>query len=104
MMGPEGKWVEVQIRSTRMDEIAERGYAAHWKYKGEYFTGNRARQMDQKDPLMLENPLADPIEFLDEIQDEPFLVGDNGIHTERKAHKPSKGASALDFAYEIQLR
>jgi len=68
VMGPEGKWVEVQIRSKRMDEIAERGYAAHWKYKGDTAQESELDKWIKKIRLMLENPLEDPIEFLDEFK------------------------------------
>ena len=46
-MGDDGKWVEVQIRSKRMDEIAEKGYAAHWKYKQK--SGNKESSIDDLD-------------------------------------------------------
>jgi len=101
VMGPEGKWVEVQIRSTRMDEIAERGYAAHWKYKGE---GSQESELDKwikKIRLMLENPLEDPIEFLDEFKMNLFSSEIMVFTPKGKLVSLPKGASALDFAYEI---
>ena len=67
-MGPEGQWVEVQIRSKRMDEIAERGYAAHWKYKGDEAQESELDKWIKKIRIMLENPHEDPIEFLDEFK------------------------------------
>jgi GTP pyrophosphokinase len=101
VMGPEGKWVEVQIRSKRMDEIAERGYAAHWKYKGE---GEQESELDKwlkKIRLMLENPLEDPIEFLDEFKMNLFSSEIMVFTPKGTLMSLPKGASALDFAYEI---
>ena len=101
VMGPEGRWVEIQIRSDRMDEIAERGFAAHWKYKGE--TGE-ARQLDnwiRKVREMLENPEADALEFIDDFKmnlfsSEIFIFTPKGLLI-----RMPKGVTALDFAYEI---
>ncbi len=101
VMGPEGKWVEVQIRSKRMDEIAERGYAAHWKYKGD---GEQESDLDKwlkKIRLMLENPLEDPIEFLDEFKMNLFSSEIMVFTPKGTLVSLPKGASALDFAYEI---
>ncbi len=101
VMGPEGKWVEVQIRSKRMDEIAERGYAAHWKYKGD---GDQESELDKwikKIRIMLENPLADPIEFLDEFKMNLFSSEIMVFTPKGTLVSLPKGASALDFAYEI---
>jgi guanosine-3',5'-bis(diphosphate) 3'-pyrophosphohydrolase len=101
VMGPEGKWVEVQIRSKRMDEIAERGYAAHWKYKGD---GEQESELDKwlkKIRLMLENPLEDPIEFLDEFKMNLFSSEIMVFTPKGTLISLPKGASALDFAYEI---
>jgi GTP diphosphokinase / guanosine-3',5'-bis(diphosphate) 3'-diphosphatase len=101
VMGPEGKWVEVQIRSKRMDEIAERGYAAHWKYKGD---GEQESELDKwlkKIRLMLENPLEDPIEFLDEFKMNLFSLEIMVFTPKGTLVSLPKGASALDFAYEI---
>jgi GTP diphosphokinase / guanosine-3',5'-bis(diphosphate) 3'-diphosphatase len=101
VMGPEGKWVEVQIRSKRMDEIAERGYAAHWKYKGD---GEQESELDKwikKIRQMLENPLEDPIEFLDEFKMNLFSSEIMVFTPKGTLVSLPKGASALDFAYEI---
>jgi guanosine-3',5'-bis(diphosphate) 3'-pyrophosphohydrolase len=101
VMGPEGKWVEIQIRSTRMDEIAEKGYAAHWKYKGD---DNQESELDKwikKIRLMLENPLEDPIEFLDEFKMNLFSSEIMVFTPKGFLVSLPKGASALDFAYEI---
>jgi GTP diphosphokinase / guanosine-3',5'-bis(diphosphate) 3'-diphosphatase len=101
VMGPEGRWVEVQIRSKRMDEIAERGYAAHWKYKGGDSQESELDKWIKKIRLMLENPYEDPIEFLDEFK--MNLFSSEIIVFTPKGFLVSlpKGASALDFAYEI---
>ncbi|MBN1108048.1 MAG: bifunctional (p)ppGpp synthetase/guanosine-3',5'-bis(diphosphate) 3'-pyrophosphohydrolase [Bacteroidales bacterium] len=101
VMGPEGKWVEVQIRSRRMDEIAERGYAAHWKYKGDSSQENELDKWIKKIRTMLENPLEDPIEFLDEFKMNLFSSEIMVFTPKGKLISLPKGASALDFAYEI---
>lgn len=101
VMGPEGNWVEVQIRSNRMDEIAERGYAAHWKYKGDESQESELDKWIKKIRLMLENPLEDPIEFLDEFKMNLFSSEIMVFTPKGTLVSLPKGASALDFAYEI---
>lgn len=100
VMGPHGKWVEVQIRTVRMDEIAEKGMAAHWKYKG----GKGNADLDNwlaHIREVLENPDGDPDILLDEFktniyEDEVFVFTPKG-----DLRKLSSGATILDFAYEI---
>jgi GTP pyrophosphokinase len=101
VMGPEGQWVEVQIRSKRMDEIAERGYAAHWKYKGGEVQETELDKWIKKIRLMLENPHEDPIEFLDEFKMNLFSAEIMVFTPKGFLVSLPKGASALDFAYEI---
>ena len=100
VMSPGGKWVEVQIRSSRMDEIAEKGYAAHWKYK----EGANESSFDlwiNKIRELLENPEKDAIEFIDDFKlnlfaEEIFIFTPKG-----EIRNLPKRASALDFAFEI---
>ena len=101
VMGPNGQWVEVQIRSRRMDEIAERGYAAHWKYKGDDLQESELDKWIKKIRIMLENPLEDPIEFLDEFKMNLFSSEIIVFTPKGLLVSLPKGASALDFAYEI---
>lgn len=101
VMGPEGKWIEVQIRSKRMDEIAERGYAAHYKYKGDNSPETELDKWIKKIRGMLENPHEDPIEFLDEFKMNLFSSEIVVFTPKGKLVSLPKGASALDFAYEI---
>ncbi len=101
VMGPEGQWVEVQIRSKRMDEIAERGYAAHWKYKGDDIQESELDKWIKKIRIMLENPREDPIEFLDEFKMNLFSSEIMVFTPKGFLVSLPKGASALDFAYEI---
>ncbi|MEO1260450.1 MAG: RelA/SpoT family protein [Bacteroidota bacterium] len=101
VIGPQGRFVEVQIRSERMDEIAERGFAAHWKYKG--VSGQPdvyEKWLDQVRELM-ENPSADALEFISDFKnnlyaEEIFVVTPRGD----MINLP-KGATALDFAFHI---
>ncbi len=101
LMSHEGKWVEVQIRSRRMDEIAERGYAAHWKYKG---INSQESGLDiwlKRIRELLESPNDNALEFLDDFKLNLF-TSEILVFTP-KGHIKSlpKNASALDFAYEI---
>lgn len=101
VMGPEGQWVEVQIRSKRMDEIAERGYAAHWKYKGDESQESELDKWIKKIRIMLESPREDPLEFLDEFKMNLFSSEIMVFTPKGTLVSLPKGASALDFAYEI---
>jgi GTP pyrophosphokinase len=103
VLGPQNRWVEVQIRTRRMDEIAERGLAAHWKYKGvkeergldEFMNDVRA---------MLETPDANPMDTMrafrmDLYKDEIYVFTPTG-----ELIKLGKGATVLDFAFAIHSK
>lgn len=104
VMSNAGKWVEVQIRSKRMDEIAEKGYAAHWKYKDAKDDSNYESGLDdwlKKIRELLKSPDGNALDFLDDFKlnlfsDEIFLFTPKG---ELKT-LPIK-STALDFAYNI---
>lgn len=100
VMGPSGRWVEVQIRSGRMNEIAEKGFAAHWKYK-EQTSENGLDQWIQKVRDVLSSPESNALDFLDDFKmnlfsDEIFIFTPKG-----DLMKLPFGATALDFAFEI---
>jgi guanosine-3',5'-bis(diphosphate) 3'-pyrophosphohydrolase len=100
VMGPRGQWVEVQIRTKRMNEIAEKGFAAHWKYK-ESSTDSGLDQWVQKVREMLKNPDSNALEFLDDFKmnlfsDEIFIFTPKGALIQLPLN-----ATALDFAFEI---
>jgi len=100
VMGPKGQWVEVQIRTLRMNEIAEKGFAAHWKYK-ESSNDNGLDQWIMKVREMLNNPEANALDFLDDFKmnlfsDEIFIFTPKGALLQLPL-----GATALDFAFEI---
>ena len=102
VMGPGGKWIEVQIRSRRMDEIAEKGLAAHWKYKGD--NAEASNEVDKwlagiKE--MLEQPGTDALEFLDEFKLNLFAKEIRVFTPKGEMRTLPKGASVLDFAYDI---
>jgi GTP pyrophosphokinase len=102
-MGPKGKWVEVQIRSRRMDEIAEKGYAAHWKYK-ESKNGNSENALDEwlkKIRELLESPEANAMDFIDDFKLNLFAE-EIFVFTPRGELKTLPiGSTALDFAFDI---
>ena len=101
VMGPNGKWVEIQIRSERMNEIAERGFAAHWKYKGEKSNEGELDKWIKKIREMLENPNSNALEFLDEFKMNLF-ASEIMIFTPKGDLKTlPKHSTTLDFAYEI---
>jgi GTP pyrophosphokinase len=101
VMGPNGKWVEVQIRSQRMDEIAERGFAAHWKYKGEKTNESELDKWIKKIREMLENPNSDALEFLDEFKMNLFSAEIMVFTPKGDLKTLPKDSTTLDFAYEI---
>lgn len=101
VLGPEQKWVEVQIRTERMDEIAERGVAAHWRYKGikgesgldEWLTNIR-NILETSDDLQVMDQFK-----MDLYEDEVFVFTPKG-----DLFKFPKGATVLDFAYHIHSK
>lgn len=102
VMGPSGKWVEVQIRSRRMDEVAEKGYAAHWKYKDSATPAESALdEWVNKIRELLQNPDSNALDFIDEFKlnlfsDEIFVFTPTG-----DLKKLPSGSTALDFAFDI---
>ena len=101
VMGPNGKWVEIQIRSERMDAIAERGFAAHWKYKGEKSSESELDKWIKKIREMLENPNSDALEFLDEFKMNLFSAEIIVFTPKGDLKTLPKYSTTLDFAYEI---
>ncbi len=100
VVGPEGRWVEVQIRSRRMNEIAEKGFAAHWKYKG-LESEQGLEEWLKHIREVLETPEPDAREFLDDFKlslysKEIFVFTPKG-----DLKKFPYGATVLDFAYDI---
>lgn len=100
VLGPQGKWVEIQIRTRRMDEIAEKGLAAHWKYKGGSGTSEMEKWLANVREI-LENPDMNMVDFIDDFKmdvyaDEIFVFTPKGDLRNLPA-----GATLLDFAYEI---
>ncbi len=105
VMGPLGTWVEVQIRSERMNDIAERGFAAHWKYKsGDQTAAERESELDKwirRIRELLEDPKSDAIEFLEDFKLNLFGA-EIVLFTPKGMEKVMpQGTTALDFAYEI---
>ncbi len=105
VMGPGGKWVEIQIRTERMDEIAEKGYAAHWKYKdGEPNSENQLDEWIRKIREALASPEESAMDFIDDFKlnlfaEEIFVFTPKG---EMKT-LPVR-STALDFAFDIHTR
>jgi len=100
VMGPRGQWVEVQIRTSRMNEIAEKGFAAHWKYK-ESNSDSGLDQWIKKIRDVLSNPEQNALDFVDDFKmnlfsDEIFIFTPKGALIQLP-HE----ATALDFAFEI---
>ncbi|SDC25636.1 RelA/SpoT family protein [Williamwhitmania taraxaci] len=101
VMGPGGAWVEVQVRSRRMDDIAERGFAAHWKYKENVSAESEIDKWIHRIKETLSNPQSDAMEFLDEFKLNLF-ASEIYVFTPKGDTKTlPAGATALDFAYEI---
>jgi len=101
VMGPNGKWMEVQIRSRRMDEIAERGFAAHWKYKTAGAQDSELDKWIKNIREMLEKPNSDAMEFLDEFKLNLFASEIMVFTPKGNIITLPTDATALDFAYEI---
>ncbi len=102
VMGPDGQWIEVQIRSAKMDEIAEKGFAAHWKYKE-----HNVEEETELDKWLetiqeiLENPNPNAMDFLDTIKLNLF-ANEIFVFTPKGDIKTlPQNATALDFAYEL---
>ncbi|BDS15182.1 RelA/SpoT family protein [Aureispira anguillae] len=101
VMGPQGRFVEVQIRSERMDAVAERGYAAHWRYKGIKQHENIFENWLSKAREMLENPDNDAIDFLNDFKSSLFAEEVYVFTPQGEMRFFPKGATALDFAFDI---
>lgn len=103
VMGPEGKWVEVQIRTVRMDELAEKGYAAHWKYKD---SANESQLDDwiRKIREVLESPEENAMEFLDDFKLNLFAEEIFAFTPKGEMKTLPINATALDFAFEIHTK
>jgi GTP pyrophosphokinase len=101
VMGPQGKWVEVQIRTKRMNDIAEKGLAAHWKYKEGASDENRFDKWFQQIRDMLANQDTNSIDFLQDFK-VSFLAEEIYVYTPKGDIKMlPTGSSALDFAFSI---
>ena len=101
VMGPQGRWVEVQIRTRRMNEIAEKGLAAHWKYKEDASDESRFDQWFQQIREVITNQETDTIDFLQDFKTS-FLAEEIYVYTPKGDVKMLPvGSTSLDFAFSI---
>src|SRR5712675_54564 len=101
VMGPQGRWVEVQIRTKRMNEIAEKGLAAHWKYKEDAADESRFNKWFQQIREVISNQETDSIDFLQDFKTS-FLAEEIYVYTPKGDVKMLPvGSTALDFAFAI---
>jgi GTP pyrophosphokinase len=102
VIGPGGRYVEVQIRTERMDEISERGYAAHWKYKGVNNQPDVYERWLDSVREVLDDPNSDAIEFMTDFKNNSLFQEEVYVYTPKGDMKMlPKGATALDFAFNI---
>ena len=106
MMSKQGRWIEVQIRSDRMDEIAEQGFAAHWKYKDgmdKEFTEDETELSDWLRTIkeILDDPQPDAMDFLDAIKLNLFATEIFVFTPKGEIKTMPQGCTALDFAFSI---
>ncbi len=103
VMSPTGKWVEVQVRTDRMDQLAEKGYAAHWKYKGSSGESSLDEWINKIREL-LESPDSDALDFLDDFKLNLFSK-EIYVFTPKGELKslPAK-STAIDFAFDIHTQ
>lgn len=102
VIGPGGRYVEVQIRTERMDEISERGYAAHWKYKGINNQPDVYERWLDSVREVLDDPNSDAIEFMTDFKNNSLFQEEVYVYTPKGDMKMlPKGATALDFAFNI---
>ena len=111
LMSKQGKWIEVQIRSDHMDEVAEQGFAAHWKYKeGENGEGDANANIDDDSELnnwlstikeILDDPQPDAMDFLDTIKLNLFASEIFVFTPKGEIKTMPAGCTALDFAFQI---
>ncbi|MDE6622985.1 MAG: TGS domain-containing protein, partial [Alistipes sp.] len=106
VMGPDGVWVEVQIRTQRMEDIAERGFAAHWKYKH----ATISQDEDEFDKWLkqiraaLNSPTESAVDFLDNFKLSLYTSEIVVFTPKGESRKMPFGATALDFAYDIHSK
>lgn len=105
VIGPMGRWVEVQIRSERMDEIAEKGIAAHYKYKESSFDDDDESKVDrwiqQVRDMLENNDTQDAVEFMDNFKFNLYAKEIYVFTPKGDLYSLPKGACSLDFAYAI---
>lgn len=101
VMGPKGRWIEIQIRSERMDEIAEKGYAAHYKYKQGVTEENSLDKWLNQLKEALENAESDAVDFVEDFKLSLYAKEIYIFTPKGEIKSLPKGATALDFAFSI---
>lgn len=104
LMSKQGRWIEVQIRSDRMDEVAERGFAAHWKYKDGSASGEDDNELNNwlsTIQEILDDPQPDSMEFLDAIKLNLFASEIFVFTPKGEIKTMPAGCTALDFAFQL---
>lgn len=101
VMGPDGQWIEVQIRSARMDDIAEKGLAAHWKYKQQFYGDSELDKWLNTINDILKNPSPNAMDFLDTFKLTLYATEIFVFTPKGEIKTLPSGSTALDFAFEI---